>query len=393
MDRIRISFISFLAYPLFNAKANVVFGGAEIDAFNLAAKLAENDRYDVTFYVGDFGQKHEEQYGKIKVRKFKYMNLESYTGTRAKFLRHWNIIFETLKMDADICFIEAYNEMLGWVALIPGRLKGVKTIFRLAHDLDTDLNDAKSKGFLYHRLYKYGISRADAVVSQTDIQRDLLDSKLGIDSQVIKNGFYVNEEISYEDKKTILWVARAQSWKRPELLIELAKRLPSERFIMIMPGENELQSAIRKEAEQLENLQFIDYVPFAQIQPYYDSAKLFVNTSEYEGFPNAFVQACLGKTPILSFNVNPDDFIGTNQLGHFCRDELDNAVQFIRDYTPDKMRILGANALEYVKCNHDIARIAPVYEEIIQKLISAQSDPKPAEHEPVSGEIDGRGGS
>lgn len=374
MRKIKVSFISFLAYPLFNGKANVVFGGAEIDAFNLAGMLAKSDRYDVTFYVGDFGQAVEEQYGRVKVRKFKYMNLEVYTSLRAKLLRLWNIIAEVLRMDADVCFIEAYNEMLGWVKLLKGGRKGTKTIFRLAHDLDTDLNDAKSKGFLYHRLYKYGLNRADAVVSQTDIQKELLRSKLGIDSRVIKNGFFVNEEISYEDKKAVLWVARAQSWKRPELYIEMVKRLPQEQFIMIMPGENELQARIREEAKNLPNLRFIDYVPFAQIQPYYDAAKLFVNTSEYEGFPNAFVQACLGKTPILSFNVNPDNFIGVNELGYFCQDDMERAIDFIKDYTPGSMRTLGENALGYVKQNHDIARIGLVYEEIIQRLTDGREE-------------------
>lgn len=374
MRKIRVGFISFLAYPLFNPKANVVFGGAEIDAFNLAGMLAQNDLYDVTFYVGDFGQADEEQFGSIKVRKFKYMNLEVYTSLKAKLLRLRNIISEVMRMDADVCFIEAYNEMLGWVKLLRGGRGGIKTIFRLAHDLDTDLNDAKSKGFLYHWLYRLGINKADAVVSQTEIQKELLHSKLGIDSIVLKNGFFINEEVPYEDKKAILWVARAQSWKRPELYLEMAKRLPQEQFIMIMPGENELQASIREKAESLPNLRFIEYIPFAQIQQYYDEAKLFVNTSEYEGFPNAFVQACLGKTPILSFNVNPDNFIGVNELGFFCQDDMGRAIDFIKDFTPDVMRTLGENALGYVKQNHDIAGIGLVYEEIIQKLADGREE-------------------
>lgn len=374
MKKIKICFISFLAYPLFNGKANVVFGGAEVDLYNLAKKLEESDKYDITFYVGDYGQEHEELYGKIKVRKFTYMNLEIYRSLGTKILRHLNVVREVMAMDADICMIEAYNEMLGWVALIPGNLRSCKTIFRLAHDLDTDLADSKNKGFLYSWLYKYGIINADAVVSQTEIQKTMLMENLKIDSQVIKNGFFLNEGINFEEKKYILWVARAQSWKRPELFLEMVKRLPKEGFIMIMPGENELQEKIKEEAAQYANLKVIDYVPFAQIQNYYNDAKLFVNTSEYEGFPNAFVQACLGKTPILSFNVNPDNFIDVNQLGYFCNNDMENAVGFIKEYNTNKLSVLGQNANNYVKSNHDISKISLKYEEIIKELVSIRGE-------------------
>lgn len=369
MKKIKICFVSFLAYPLFNGKANVVFGGAEVDLYNLAKKLEESDKYEITFYVGDYGQDHEEFYGKIKVRKFTYMNLEVYRSFGTKVLRHLNVIREVMAMDADVCMVEAYNEMLGWVALIPGNLRNCKTIFRLAHDLDTDLSDSRSKGFLYSRLYKYGIKNADSVVSQTEIQKTMLMKNLEINSRVIKNGFFLNEGINIEEKKYILWVARAQGWKRPELFLEMVKRLPEEKFIMIMPGENELQEKIKEMATLYTNLKFIDYVPFAQIQNYYNDAKLFVNTSEYEGFPNAFVQACLGKTPILSFNVNPDNFIDANHLGHFCNNDMESAVGFIKAYNTKKLRVLGQNANNYVKSNHDISKISLQYEEIIKELV------------------------
>ena len=372
MRKIKLCFISFLAYPLFNEKANVVFGGAEIDAYNLARNLEKSGKYDITFYVGDYGQEYEEKYGEIKVRKFKYMNLSAYKGFAAKLRRQLSIIAEVFRFDCDVCFIEAYNEMLGWVALIPGNLKGSKTIFRLAHDLDTDPEDAKKRGFLFNNLYRYGIGKAGAIISQTEIQKKLLLDRFGLDSRIIKNAFFINDKIDPEDKKFILWVARAQNWKRPRLFLQLVERLPEENFMMIMPGENELQEEIRKEAARYPNLKFIDYVPFAQVQQYYNAAKLFVNTSEYEGFPNAFVQACLGRTPILSFNVNPDAFIETNGLGFFCNNDLEQAVRFIREYTQEQMRTLGDNAMSYVKKHHDISGSGPIYEEIIRGLAAGR---------------------
>jgi glycosyltransferase involved in cell wall biosynthesis len=368
MKKIKLGFVSFLAYPLFNPDINAVFGGAEVDLYNLAKKFSQDGKYEITFYVGDFGQPDEELRDGIRVRKFKYMNLELYKSKFHKVLRQINILKEVLAMQCDVCIIEAYNEMLGWVSALPGRLKGTRLIFRLAHDLDTDLKDARSKGILYYWLYKHGIYNADFIVSQTEVQKKMLGENLGLDSTVIKNGFFINENISFENKKYILWVARAQGWKRPQLLTELAKRLPDEKFVMVMPGSGKLQSSIKEQAAKLGNVKFIEYVPFTGIQRYYDEARLFVNTSEYEGFPNAFVQACLAKTPILSFNVNPDGFIEANNLGFFCRDDMDKAVDFIKGLDMEKLEMLGGNAGTYVRKNHDIATLYEEYKDMVDKL-------------------------
>lgn len=368
--KIKLSFISFLAYPLFDPGVDAVFGGAEIDLYNLARKFSQTGDYDVTFYVGDFGQQQEEMHGSIRVKKIRYLNLERYRGNHHKLLRQLNILKEVAAMDCDVCMIEAYNEMLGWVAMLPGKLRNTKVLFRLAHELDTDFADSRAKGYLNYRLYKYGIYRAGAVVSQTEIQKKMLKENLGIDSKVIKNCFFIDPKVGFDDKDHILWVARAQEWKRPHIFLELAGRLPERRFVMVMPGNNELQSKIRQEAAKIPNLRFVDHVPFNEIQSWYDAAELFVNTSEYEGFPNAFVQSCLGRTPILSFNVDPDSFIEENGLGFFCNEDMDQAVSFIRGLTRERLAEMGENAGKYARENHDIDVIYKVYEEMIVGLVN-----------------------
>ncbi|MFX1385557.1 MAG: glycosyltransferase, partial [Promethearchaeota archaeon] len=53
-------------------------------------------------------------------------------------------------------------------------------------------------------------------------------------------------------------------------------------------------------------------------------AKVFVNTSLSEGFPNSFNQAMNSSTPILSLNINPDDFIRKYQVGLFCNNDFNS---------------------------------------------------------------------
>ena len=366
--KIKVCLISFLAYPLFNPDCDAVFGGAEIDLYNLANKLAEDDSLQITFVTGDYGQKPQMTYGKVRTLRFKYMNLDTYNGIIYKTLRHIAMWIGLLKLDSDILITETSSDVLGWMALISKKLKRKKIIFRLAHDLDTDLVGVRANGYKSYLLYKLGILNADVIISQTDIQKKLLMKNLKLDSTVIKNGFDISSDVDYKSKSYILWVARAQDWKRPELFTEIARRMPEQEFLMIMPGDNEIKSQIRERIEGLNNLKLIDSVPFSEVQKYYDHARLFVNTSIHEGFPNAFVQACLAGTPILSFNVNPDGFIGKYDLGMMCDNSMDEAVAFIKGLSDEKMVEYGEHARRYVQENHDIGSISDVYKEIIYKL-------------------------
>ncbi|MCX7920936.1 MAG: glycosyltransferase family 4 protein [Clostridia bacterium] len=361
----KICFIIDHAYPLFNRNENSVFGGAEINLYNLSMRLSETGRYDITFLVGDYGQQKEEVYSGIKVRKIKYLNLKKYNSKYHKIMRQFMLWKELIFSKADVYITSTACELLGWLALIVKKLKGKKIIFRLASDSDVDLEYWKHKGKKFYSLYKYGIYNSDLIVSQTEKQKKLLKDGLNLESTVIKNGFFINTDVELNKKKYILWVSRGMDIKRPELFVELARRLPEENFLIIMSGDYSGKAKIVENAAQLKNIRFIDYVPFFEIQKYYEEAKLFVNTSEFEGFPNSFIQACLAKTPILSFRVNPDNFIDQYELGYCCNDSVEKAIDFIKKLNQEKIRLYGENALNYVKQHHDINESAKKYEALI----------------------------
>ena len=79
---------------------------------------------------------------------------------------------------------------------------------------------------------------------------------------------------------------------------------------------------IKREASIVENLQFIPGVPFSEVEVYYRNAIVFINTSLSEGFPNSFNQSMNSSTPILSLNINPDNFIRKNQVGIYCNNDF-----------------------------------------------------------------------
>lgn len=383
--KIKVCIFSANAYPLLNKNTKDflkygLFGGAEIDMYILATYLVKTGRYDVTFWVGDYGQPQEEVINGIEVQKFFHRTNSNKSLLQQKAAHKAKTIKLLMSCDCDVYITEAASEYAGWLSLVEKVLRKKIFIFRLASDKNADLsfykNDpvvTKKANRRIYRWYSFAMKNVDAIISQSEKQRDLLYKNTGLNSVVVKNGFYINHSVDFTDKKYILWVARGAKLKRPELFLEMAEKLPEETFVLIMPPAHKAYSFyqyIKSEAERINNVKFIDFVSYFEIQKYYNKAKLFVNTSEYEGFPNAFIQACIGATPILSMKVNPDEFLTKNKIGICCSDDINKAVNFIRSLDEEKIACYGGNALKYICENHNIKNIGKQYEDIIVSHLS-----------------------
>jgi len=378
IKQLGICFIMFRAYPVFNTETNQAFGGSELELYNLAVWFARFEQFKVDFIVGDYGQKDIETFNKITVRRVKYMREDVFRSFRHKVLRYFYFFWSMLRQPSHIYITKTASEHLGWMVLFLKFLKGKKVVFRLGSDKDAEFEFWKDSPRLYH-LYKFGLRNSDLIYVQSEDQKRMLKDNCGMESKVVKNIFPVGNGRCLHSKDYILWVSRCDPLKRPELFLELARKMPDEKFMMIMPHirkvedsgsdyENRLTAAGQKAAEELGNFEFHEFVPFYQIQSYYDNARLFINTSEYEGFPNSFIQSCIGKTGILSFRVNPDEFLTKYSLGYCCEDNLEKAIDFIKRLDGQMIWQLGENAYDYVKKNHDVSGIGKAYMEDFMKL-------------------------
>ena len=104
----------------------------------------------------------------------------------------------------------------------------------------------------------------------------------------------------------MLWTATVRPSKRPEILLEIARRLPNCRFVMIGgpdPGRREAEyvRSIAAAARALPNIEVRGFVPFAEAERAFDGARVVLNTSAYEGFPNTFLQAWARGIPTVGF--------------------------------------------------------------------------------------------
>jgi glycosyltransferase involved in cell wall biosynthesis len=364
----KVCFIAPKAYPLFNPDAKKVFGGAEVDLYFLATELAKDENFDVSFITADYGQDDFENIENVRIIKSLNFNKNPLIGA----IKVWQAMKNA---NSQIYFQEAVSWGTFLVALFCSSHKR-SFVYRTANQGESDGTFLRAKPLL-KKASSWSLHKAQAVIVQNDIDKENLRNFIGIDSIVIPNGQPLLESEN-QKRDTILWVGRSTHLKRPELFIKLAENFPDETFTMICQEATSDQNykALIAQAQEIDNLDFIKAVPFASVNSYFQQAKVFVNTSDSEGFPNTFIQACNCATPILSLNVNPDDFINRHNCGISCNGDWRKMIDSLRDMLhEDRYLQMGENGKKYVRQRHDLKKIIKQYKQLFREL-AKRNNPK-----------------
>tara|TARA_B100000315_G_scaffold259232_1_gene314439 strand:+ start:1193 stop:2296 length:1104 start_codon:yes stop_codon:yes gene_type:complete len=362
---IKVCFVSILAYPLFNSACNINHGGAEVELYNFARELVKDRKYKLRFIVADAGQEDTEYYDNIKVIKSFPLRrpILNITGPM-KLYAALN------KANPDIIISESAGFETGMLCLY-SKFHNKKFIYRTAHVDDCNRVRIRKKWWGFS--FGYALKNADQILAQTKDQQKLLMENHGINSILLKNGYTLNN-VDAKEKKSILWVGRGISWKRPEIFLKLAKHFPNEKFIMIMSKNNKemkIWNTIKYKSDKIKNLTFIEKVPFSEIDYYFRDAKVFVNSSKYEGFPVTFLHAAMNRTPILSLNVNPDNFITKHGCGLYSNDEYDCLVRNLKKLIDDRIFYTECSnqSFAYAFEHHNLVQKIQEFKEVIFRLV------------------------
>lgn len=359
--KMRVCFVSPKAYPLFNPQVESVFGGAEVDLYLLATELANDERFQVRFIVADYGQERQEE--RHQVRLFKSLSFNQSAAAGA--VKVWRAM---QRADADIYMHEACSMGTALIGAFCRRHKRA-FVYRTAASGETDgayFRTRPLQGWFVRR----ALRRADALIVQNQKDAENAKHTIGRDAIVIPNGWRVRP-VAASAKTDILWVGRSHAVKRPELFVQLAALFPAQSFVMICQeatGDPHYDRLV-EQAKQVDNLTFIRRVPFDQIDRYFEQAKVLVNTSDAEGFPNTFVQACGAQAAILSKNVNPDGFLTEHRCGVCGDGTFESLVSNLRLLLTDQRYAqLGQSGLDYVRQRHNIETIVEEYKRLFYNL-------------------------
>lgn len=376
MKPVKVCFTSLYAYHLFNPASNSRFGGSETQLYYLATELAKDSTFDVNFLVGDFGQKKEEKIEGVKV--YRTLKLKKRPKLFSGIILLFSLLVRFLKIDADIYIQRAVGVETSIIGFF-SKIFGKKFIYMVANDEDigNKIPSYFPKNFfgkLRWKLFVFGLKRADLIFVQHEGQKESLSKNYGKEGIIRKTAFEIDAVDASKKDGSILWVGKADKFiKQPEIFIDLAKNFPEQKFILVCPvaGDKDCFDKIKSLASNEPNIQFIEHVPFNEIDRYFLKAKVFVNTSSTEGFPNTFIQAAKNKTPILSLNINPGNLLGKYNIGFCSAGNFDNLNKDLEELLRNqgKWEEMSENAYQYAKENHDLKKIVEEDKKIILSLI------------------------
>lgn len=355
--KLRVCFVSLKAYPIFNPDVQKVFGGAEVDLYLLATELARDKRFDVRFIVGDYGQPDTEKRDGVTLYK-------SVRTDRFMLAEGWKVWKALRRADADIYMHEACSLGTTLIAAFC-RLNKRRFVYRTASSTEADGGYFRKKP-VRAAFVKWAFRQADPLIVQNEQDAQNARAIMSKEALVIRNACRIRPT-AVEAKKGILWVGRSDTVKRPDLFLKLARQFPDLPFTMICQratGDDRYEALVRQ-ARSIGHLQFIERVPFRQVDTYFERAEVLVNTSDSEGFPNTFVQACNAAAAILSLNINPDQFLNRHECGLCAEGDWDRLTLQVNELLKTPLgRRLGTNGRTYIQAHHNLETIIEEYKNI-----------------------------
>ncbi|MEM8496419.1 MAG: glycosyltransferase family 4 protein [Pseudomonadota bacterium] len=364
-----ICFIGPDNYPVLNPEVTGHFFGGESIQQVILAKAFVKLGYEVSTIVYDYGQPQGEEIDGVTVWKT-FDKDEGLPGVRFFYPRMTSIFSAMAKADADVYFQSCAGVYTGYAAAYC-KLYKRQFVFRLASDSDCVPEELLIQYARDKKIYEYGLKRAHIVSAQSEYQQTLLKRHYNLDSVVVDMA--VDEPSSVDvnvEPIDALWVANIRECKRPDVMLQLARRLPALNFVMIggpMEEEAQLYTEVTELAKAASNVEFLGAVPYHQIGSFFRRARMFVNTSDIEGFPNTFLQAWVCGKPVVSF-FDPDETIKQYKLGSAVSD-LDAMAAAIPQLLGDEeaMERIDHDAKRYVEQKNGVQTIARIYRDMIEK--------------------------
>lgn len=313
------------------------FGGEEVQQTLLGRALARRG-HDVSMVVGDYGQPDGAIYSGVKtIKAFRVgAGIPVLRYIYPRWIKLWNAL---AKADAQVYYVSCAGMELGLMAMFCGK-HGRGLVFRTASDADCDPRNLLVRYWRDRKLYEYGLRRADAILVQSEFQRGLMSRNYGIDSRPARMFIELPKaEIDNTHKDIdLLWVSNLWQVKRPDRVLDLAARLPHLKISIAggrYPGEHRLYSQTAEACRRLPNVTFHGQVAYQDVGALFDRARIFINTSDVEGFPNTYLQAWIRGSPVVA-TFDPDGII--------CREGLGVRVYDTGELAEAVSRILGNRA-------------------------------------------------
>jgi glycosyltransferase involved in cell wall biosynthesis len=357
-----LCFVAPRAWPVLSGDPAIpIVGGAEVQQSVLARLFAAHG-HRVSMICHDYGQPQRARVDGVEVVKACRMGagLPVLRFLHPRITSMWRAL---RAVDADIYYCRSASMLVGVLAEFCRR-HGRRSIYAGASNKDFVPDAGGQLAYARDRwLYRRGIARVDGIVAQNEEQRSSLRATHGRSAVVIPSCYRAPQRRAARGQGDyILWVGSLHVGKRPELLLELAARLPHRRFVMVggpSVGGEAFYERIRAQAAAVPNVEMTGFLPLAQVEPWFDGARVLVNTSIYEGMPNTFLQAWARGVPTVA-TVDVDAPVQR------VVSDMEGLVQEVEKAFADPSA--GERCREHFERHHAPAHVLARYEELFASL-------------------------
>jgi glycosyltransferase involved in cell wall biosynthesis len=183
-------------------------------------------------------------------------------------------------------------------------------------------------------LVRHGIGLAQEIIVQTDEQRRLCQAAFRRTPRVIRS-IAQPAELREQEPEAFLWVGRLVWYKQPLEFVNLARAVPEARFWMVgvpEPSEesHKLLEQVQAAAAGVSNLELLAPVPRSELATLITRSVAIVNTSEFEGMSNVFLEGWARGVPGIALSHDPDGLIERSGLGGFAGGSTDRLASIVR---------------------------------------------------------------
>lgn len=267
-----------------------------------------------------------------------------------------------------------------WGLLVEiAKLAGVRTIFAAGCDLNVNPSRFPFHRPQYWRLYALGLSRTDKIFVQHGGQLSSLSARWQSKASVLPkvcilagNGEDLPQAKPHSERKYVAWVGRLVEMKRPDILIDIARKAPAIQFV-VCGGPTDSEAAYGKriadELGTIPNIEYLGQVAPDTAQQMISDAAILLSSSDVEGFPNTFVQAWSSGTPIVSLKIDPDriiDRFGLGAVSHNPKRAIEDMTSLITStYMRDE---IASRARQFVVENYSESVVVRLFERALNDV-------------------------
>jgi glycosyltransferase involved in cell wall biosynthesis len=283
----------------------------------------------------------------------------------------------------DWCHWAGATHLLGPAVAI-AKLTGTRTVYSAQFDLDVHPRQALARRQRLWPLYATGLAGSDRIFLQHQGQYDELPSRWRAKARVIPG--VVNLPTSFKDHaerdRYVAWVGVLRRPKRPDLLVEIARRAPWIEFVVCGGPSGGHRSpsgyseAIISQFRETPNIRYLGHVPSARSIAIIGGASALLSTSEGEGFPSVFLEAWAAGTPVVSLKIDPNDLIGRGRLGvlsHGIERAVDDITALMK--SPEQRQDIALRSRDYVCQVHS----ATAAVSLVERALKAPLPLRPSE--------------